>query len=469
MKQILLGFLIVFGLFSCKEDIQIVEPINSENNTGPYDEGTQVGMYVNENWFDKKFPGYKKIAIRWYGYGDFNKDGLRDIVTVFASNGTREYNYQDDATKRIVVGVFLNKKTFFKLDTNLVYSELAGWNGANVSDVDNDGDLDIYHMSGGWEGSSRRRPSYYVGNGNGAMDSFLFINENNKSLKKIVAPINNNVATIANSIIFDNDKNGYSEIYLSNGDYYDFDGKELIHKKLNIVKKFKGIDYDLRVITPKYADKKNGLVFLASDNFSDTYFVLKVVGNDLIPIIKYDVPFTKSGFTDATNGERDELCIEDLDKDGNVEYIIPSQIFNTTETPCIPYLQIIDSNGNDATNKFLDSGINNPLKPEQFNASSILSVTGFIFYTFNDIDGDGVKEIFAASGLGYLENNNTYYFKLVNGKYSKVLNNRGWYGNVTNESNKYVTYWPFVDEKNKVIIFHVGEGSIDDVIIRNNF
>lgn len=465
MKRIIFVILLI-SLFSCKEDLQIVEPA-PVNTSGPYDEGTQVGMYVNENWFAKTLPNYKKIAIRWYGYGDFNKDGLKDIVTVFASNGTREYNYQDNESSRIVVGVFLNKKTYFKLDTNLVYSVLGGWNGANVSDVDNDGDLDIYHMTGGWEGTSRPRPTYYSANGNGAMDSFLFVNQNNKSFKKVILP-NNGLASIYNSILFDRDKDGYSEIYLSNGDYYEYNGNSATQKRFNIVNTFKGVKYDLRVVTPRYADNKNGLLYLASDNFTDTYFILKAVGNDLIPIIKYDVPIAKSGFTDATNGERDEMYVEDLDKDGNPEYIIPSQIFNTTEKPCIPYLLIIDSNGNVVTDKFLDSSINNPLKPEQFNASSILSVTGFIFYTFADMDGDGIKEIFAASGLGYLENNNTYYFKLVNGKYTKVLYNRGWYGNVTNESNKFVTYWPFIDEKNRVIIFHVGEGSIDDVIIKTN-
>jgi hypothetical protein len=466
MKRILLGILLI-SLFSCKEDLQIVEPIQI-NTTGPFDEGTQVGMYIDEVWFEKAYPGYKKVAIRWYGYGDFNKDGLKDIVAVFASNGTREYNYQDGGTKKIVVGVFLNRKTFFRLDTNLVYSVVGGWNGANVADVDNDGDLDIYHMTGGWEGTSRLRPNYYIGGGNGAMDSFLLINQNNKSFKNVVLPIGGDISSIYNSILFDRDKNGIAEVYLSNGDYYDYNGINVTQKKFNIVNTFKGVNYKLRVVTPRYADSKYGLLFTACDNFTDTFFILKAVGNDLIPIIKYDVPITKSGPTDATNGEREEMYIRDLDNDGNPEYIIPSQIFNTSETPTIPYLLIIDSNGNVVTDKFLDSNINNPLKPEQFNASKILSVTGFIFYTFADIDDDGIKEIFPASGLGYLENNNTYCFKLVNGKYIKVLYNRGWYGNVTNESNKFVTYWPFVDEKNRVIIFHVGEGSIDDVIIKNN-
>jgi hypothetical protein len=468
MKRILLGFVILFGLFSCKDPFAMVEPIRPSGITQTKTETQipkpKVGMYVDSVWFAKNYDGYKQVTIHWFGHGDFNKDGLKDIVCVFASNGTQEYNFQNNLNTRIVVGVFISKKTYFELDTNLVYSQLGGWNGVNVADVNKDGYLDIYQMTGGWEGSPHPRPSYYTSVGDGAMDSFLFINQNNKSFKKIIAPVND-VATIATSIFFDNDNNGYSEIYLSNGDYYDFNGVSLIHKKLNIVKSFKGKTYDLRVVTPKYADKKYGLIFLASDNFSDTYFVLKLVGNNLIPIIKYDVPFTKSGFTDGTNGERDEMYIEDLDKDGLVEYIIPSQIFNTSTTHNTPYLLIIDSNGNNVTSKFLDSSINNPLKPEQFNGQGRLNVTGFIYHTFVDMDGDGIKEIFSATGLGYLENGKTYYFKLINGKYTKVLYHNSWIGNV-NINDAYINYWPLNDEKNGITVFHVGYEHIKRIIVK---
>lgn len=477
MKRILFAVLLI-SLFSCKEDLEMVLPIPTDATqtkidttkttpvTPPVKEQARVGMFVDSVWFAKNYNGYKKITIHWFAHGDFNKDGYKDMVMVFASNGTQDYNYQDDLSKRIVVGVFINRKTYFELDTNLVYSQLGGWNGANVSDVDNDGDLDIYQMTGIWEGSSYKVPSYYTGNNNDAMDSFLFLNENNKSFKKVVAPIED-CSGILNSILFDNDKNGYSEIYISNGDYYDFNGTSLIRKRLNIIKTFKGVNYDLRVITPKYADSKNGLLYLASDGFSDTYFILKVVGNNLIPIVKYTVPITMSGFSEGTNGERDEMYVKDLNGDGNDEYIISSQVFNTSTTWNTPYLLIIDSNGKDVTNNFLDASINNPLKYEQFNAG-IRNITGFIYYTYCDIDGDGFKEIFAASGLGYLESGNSYYFKFIDGKYRKVLYQNGWIGNVNNQTNMHINYWAFVDEKNKIFVFHVGEGSIDRIIVKGN-
>lgn len=458
MKKIIFGILLI-SLFSCKEDLQIVLPI-SESITNQQ----KVGMVVDSIWFSKNYKDYKKITAHWYGHGDFNKDGLKDIVCVFASNGTQDFNYQNDSNTRIVVGVFISKKTYFELDTNLVYSQLGGWNGANVADVDNDGDLDIYQMTGIWEGSQYKAPSYYTMSNN-AMDSFLFINQNNKSFKKVIAPIED-CAGIFNSIIFDNDKNGYSEIYISNGDYYDFNGVSLIRKKLNVIKSFKGINYDLRVLTPKYSDYTNGVLYLASDNFSNTYFILKLIGNDLVPIVKYDVPFPKSGFSEGTNGERDEMYVKDLNADGRDEYIISSQIFNTSTTPTIPYLLIIDYNGKDVTTDYLDSSINNPLKYSQFNGG-LQNITGFIYYTYSDIDGDGFKEIFPASGLGYLENGDRYYFKFINGKFKKVLYQTGWNGNV-NDTDKTTNFWPFVDEKNKINLFHISEGSLDKIFIKTN-
>jgi hypothetical protein len=74
---------------------------------------TKTGFFINTDWFSRNYPGYTNQTNRWYGYGDFNKDGLRDIVCAFASNGTQDYLWQNDTTKRLVVGVFLNNKTYF--------------------------------------------------------------------------------------------------------------------------------------------------------------------------------------------------------------------------------------------------------------------------------------------------------------------------------------------------------------------
>ena len=424
----------------------------------------KTGFLIDTDWFNRNYAGYKNQTNRWYGYGDFNKDGLKDIVCVFASNGTQDYLWQNDTTKRLVVGVFLNNRTYFELDTNLVYSYLGGWNGANVSDIDNDGYLDIYQMTGYWEGSTKSKPAYYNNSGHGGMDSYVFMNDKNKSFKRYTIPVKDNAGSTT-SIISDNNKNGYKEIYSSACMcYYEFDGNNLNEIPLVLNKTFEGRSYDLRVITPKYQSEKYGVYYLASDNFTGTYFILKVINNTLTPIVKYETPIYKSGFTEGTNSERDEMYIEDLDNDGIPEYIIPCQTFSTETTWCTPYLLFLDSKGNDITSKFLDKSITNPLNYNQFNAG-IKNVTGFIYHTFADIDNDGIKEIFSASGLGYYMNGDTYYFKLINGKYTPVFYHSGWYGDV-NTTDKNTGYWPFVDEKNKVNVFTATERTTNHFIIK---
>jgi hypothetical protein len=463
MRKLLIVLVIV--LMGCNKDVIITPTYNQsipEVKQNPVI--TKTGFFINTDWFSRNYPGYTNQTNRWYGYGDFNKDGLRDIVCAFASNGTQDYLWQNDTTKRLVVGVFLNNKTYFELDTNLVYSYLGGWNGANVSDIDNDGYLDIYQMTGYWEGSTKQKPAYYNNSGHGGMDSYVFMNNKNKSFKRYTIPVKDNAGSTT-SIISDNNKNGYKEIYSSSCMcYYEFDGNGINEIPLTLNKTFEGKQYDLRVITPKYQSEKYGVFYLASHNFTNTYFVLKVINNTLTPIVKYETPIQESGFTEGTNSEREEMYVEDLDADGSPEYVIPSQTFSNETKWCTPYLLFLDSKGNDVTSKFLDKSITNPLTYDQFNAG-IKNITGFIYHTFADIDNDGIKEIFSASGLGYKMKGDTYYFKLINGKYTTVFYHTGWYGDV-NTTDKNTNYWPFVDEKNKVNVFTATERTTNHFIIK---
>jgi hypothetical protein len=184
-----------------------------------------------------------------------------------------------------------------------------------------------------------------------------------------------------------------------------------------------------------------------------------------VPKIKYNVPYHLSGFTDGTNGEREEMYIEDLNKDGKLEYIIPSGIFNTNTTPYTPYLIIIDEVGNDVSSTYLDSTISKPLTYDQMNwLTNHMGMTGFIYHTFADVDNDGIKEIFPASGIGYKKDNDTYYYKFINGKYRLQFYHTGWFGNVV---DKNTNYWPFVDEKNNVNVFLPGEKDLYNTIFKS--
>ena len=439
MKK-LLGILLVLICFSCKKDLPKIVSVLPKTDTIIKQNPTQqkVGFIIDSVWFKNRFTGYWIETNNGSGEGDFNNDGNKDLVVMFATNAPANTLHQKDTLSRIVIGVFINHKTYFELDTNLVYSYLGGFAGVNVADINHDGYLDIYQMTGYWEGSTYTKPSYYNNSGHGGMDSYLFLNNKNKAFTKYTIPIGDDSGSFT-SIIYDNDKNGFDEIYMSNNVYYEFNGN-----KVNRYNLILNSNSNIRVITPKYAGKYG--IYYSGNDGSD-YFIMKVLNGILVPKIKYKVSF-------ANAGPSQEIYIEDLDKDGNLEYIIPIEISSNSDNtkPAVPYLMIIDEMGNDVSLKYMDEEITKPLTYEQINWIGGTWQTGFIYHTFADIDNDGIKEIFPASGIGYKKGNDTYYYKFINGKYKLELYHTGWYGDV-HKRQDYINYKPFVDEKNGVNIF----------------
>ena len=457
MKYFIYIFVVFLSLnIGCKkEDFEPVAEIVENKIITPT--VTKTGFNMDTTWFNKKFKNYSLVTHRWYGHGDFNKDGTKDLVVMFAGLGHEDYLFQQNPTDRRVIGVFLNKKTYFELDTNLVYSYFGGYNGVNVSDMNNDGFLDIYQMTGMWEGTQFAKPPHYNNNGMGGMDSFVFMNNKNKGFTKYTIPIEDNPPTIT-SIIADVDKDGLKEIYNQSCDYYyEFNGNGFTKNKLNLINTFQGKSYNIRVVTPRLWDSNLGLYYLASDDFTDDYFILKMEGGNLVPKVKYTVPYTKSGFTEGNNGERDEMYIVDLDKDGKQEYIIPSQMF---DVPNNPYILIVNEEGKDVTGQFFDSSINTKLTNEQFNGG-ITNINGFFYHTFADIDGDGIKEIFPSSGLGYLKDGKSHYYKFTEGRFRLSLYHNSWFGGGLNTVEKRGDqHGVFADEKNRVNVLLVWEGNL---------
>jgi len=357
MKNLLLIILIT-TIFSCKKDVVLIpqnkieDKILIKNDTNPTQQ--KVGFVIDSLWFKNTYPGYWIETHNWNGGGDFNNDGLKDLVVMFATNSPANILHQKDTSSRIVIGVFINHKTYFELDTNLVYSYLGGFGGVNVADINHDGYLDIYQMTGYWEGTTYPKPNYYNNSGWGGMDSYLFLNNKNKSFVKYTIPIENDAGSLT-SIIYDNNKNGFDEIYMTNSVYYEFDGNKVNRYTLS-----SGVN--MRVITPKYAGKY-GVYYTAKENSqNDDYLILKVTNGMLIPKIKYKIAYSNSG-------PAQEIYIEDLDKDGNLEYIIPIEISSNSNNtkPAVPYLMIVDEMGNDVSLKYMDEEITKPLTYEQIN------------------------------------------------------------------------------------------------------
>ena len=467
MKKLLLIILIT-TIFSCKKDLPKVVSVLPNNPISKTDtiikqNPTQqkVGFVIDSVWFKNTFPGYWIETINGSSEGDFNKDGKKDLVVMFATNAPAKMNHQKDTSSRIVIGVFINNKTYFELDTNLVYSYLGGFSAMNVSDINHDGYLDIYQPTGYWEGSTYPKPNWFNNSGHGGMDSYVFLNNKNKSLSKFTLK-NENDAGSSTSIIFDNNKNGFDEIYLSSCQcYFEFNGNSFVRNELILDRVYKNQSFNLRVITPKYADNKSGVVYTAVNGFTNEFFILKIEGNKIVPKIKYQSAYPMSG-------PAQEIYVEDLDKNGIAKYIIPMEISSNSDNTkaAVPYLMIVDENGIDVSLKYMDEEITKPLTYEQIDWIGETWQTGFIYHTFSDIDNDGIKEIFSASGIGYKKNNDTYYYKFINGKYRLQLYHNGWYGSV-HKSKGYISYKPFVDEKNGVNVFLPVEGNLYNAIFKS--
>ena len=465
MKNLLI-LIITLTLFGCEKVAPGTymfpksknEPKPSIIETNPTQQ--KVGFVIDTNWFKNRFPNYWIETHNWNGGGDFNNDGMKDLVVMFATNAPANMLHQKDTSSRVVIGVFINHKTYFELDTNLVYSYLGGYAGVNISDINHDGYLDIYQMTGYWEGSEYPKPKYYNNSGHGGMDSYVFINNKNKALSKYTLK-NETDAGSSTSIVFDNNKNGYDEIYLSSCQcYFEFNGSEFIRNELFLDKVYKNQSFNLTVITPKYGNKNTGVIYTASNNFTNEYFILKVEGNKIVPKIKYQSAYPNSG-------PAQEIYLEDLDKDGKMEYIIPMEISSNSNNtiPAVPYLMIVDEIGNDVSLKYMDEEITKPLTYEQINWVGGTWQTGFIYHTFADLDNDAIKEIFPASGVGYKKGNDTYYYKFMNGKYRLQFYHSGWLGEV-HKIKPYMNYIPFVDEKNGVNVFLPIEYNLYDAIFK---
>ena len=466
MKK-LLGILIILICFSCNKDLPKIASILpntpiSKSDTIITQNPTQqkVGFIIDSNWFQNKFSGYWIETHNWNGGGDFNNDGLKDLVVMFATNSPANTLHQKDSSSRIVIGVFINHKTYFELDTNLVYSYLGGFGGVNISDINHDGYLDIYQMTAYWEGTQYPKPSYYNNSGWGGMDSYVFLNNRNKGFIKYTLPVGNDGGTIT-SIIYDNNKNGIDEVYPAGClCYFEFNGNSFIKTNIVLDKTFQGVSYNMNVLTPKYGGKNVGVIYTSESVFGQTYFILKLEGSTLIPKIKFKP-------TQSVSGPAQEIYVEDLDKDGKFEYTIPMWISgNSNNTiPTLPYLMIVDEMGNDVSLKYMDEELTKTLTYDQINWIGAQWETGFIYHTFTDIDGDGIKEIFPASGVGYKKENDTYYYKFINGKYRLQFYHSGWLGDV-HKSNPYKNYIPFVDEKNGVNVFLPVEYNLYDAIFK---
>lgn len=260
--------------------------------------------------------------------GDINNDGLDDF---FVGNAKGEKG-----------SIYIQTKTgkFIETNKNLFTSEKEFEDtDAQFIDIDNDNDLDLYITSGGYE----------VETNNKLLQDRIYINNGKGRFKKGELPtalINTKGIAFA-----DFDKDGEQDIFVGSrvkyGQYPLSDKSYLLEnnngKYTNVIdEKFDDIS-NLRMI--------NDALFSDFDNDGDQDLI--VVG-EWMPITFYENRESKfylkeiDGITNV-NGWFQTITASDLDKDGNVDYIIGNwgknnKFHPTEEKPLHIYADYFDDN-----------------------------------------------------------------------------------------------------------------------------
>jgi hypothetical protein len=375
-------------------------------------------LLINKDWWTrmtKKYPGFHGTQNRWMSTGDFNKDGLPDIVLQFAAVGTSRMSWQDSLIdSRRFKAVFVNKgNNNFELDSNLVYTFKGGDDGHIVLDMNGDGFLDVYQPTDNWHGTFQTMPKYYDSREN--MGEFMFINKSNKSFEESF--FNETGGATRHYQVLDIDKDNDDEIAF-------VDLRDDFNKTIPISYPFEDslqvFDYKgkfqrktLQLIQRNMADSLfRNLRFIGMFSKQDTlYGLLKdprnEFGSSSIDMFGYITATEKKAISNISipvglsrkpfhnNGRQG--FVQDLDGDGKKEYLF-SFWRNTDETT---YAVIFNEQGKDISNKFFSDSLNYKIGKIKAGISDV----------FDDINNDGFIDIVPLHGIGFKYNNEFSYFQ----------------------------------------------------------
>ncbi|WP_395767243.1 T9SS type A sorting domain-containing protein [Aquirufa sp.] len=374
-------------------------------------------LLINKAWWSKmsaQYPGFHGTQSRWISTGDFNRDGLSDIVLQFAAVGTSRMFWQDSIIdSRKFKAVFLNRgNNNFELDSNQVFDFKGGDDGHIVLDVNGDGFLDVYQPTDNWHGSRSSMPKWYDSSEN--MGEFMFINKSNKSFEGSF--FNDTGGSTRHYQVIDIDQDKDDELaflglvdelpksipmrYPHEDSIQVFDYKGKFQRKTLQLFQRNSADslFKSRLFVPMFSqqdtlfgilkDPRNELRSSPLDMFGYiTAKEKKAISKIAIPQGLSRKPFHNTGR---------QGFAQDLDGDGKNEYLFSfwKQSDETT------YAVIFNENGQDISQRFFADSLNYKIGKIRSGISDV----------FDDINHDGYMDILPNHGIGFIYQNQFSYF-----------------------------------------------------------
>ena len=335
---------------------------------------------------------------------DINNDGLEDF---FVGNSL---------SKKASIFIQTKKGKFIETNKNIFISD-KDFEDTDVKflDIDNDNDLDLYVTSGGYELNDNNKflkDRIYINNGKGVFSKFNF-NVPNRNSKGIAYA--------------DYDNDGDLDIFIGSNVKH---GKYPLSDKPYFLENKKGKFID--VIEDKFDDITNlkminDAIFSDFDNDGDKDLIL--VG-EWMPVIFYENKNNKFYLKNIenvsdTNGWFQTITATDLDKDGNIDYVIGNwgknnKFHPTKKKPLHIYADYFDDNKSFdiALSKVSKTGDLLPVRGKECSTQQT-PFLGNKIKSFKDFAASTMPEIYGSEKL----ENATHY--VAHNFASIILKNKG--------------------------------------------
>lgn len=219
MNKIIFIFFIFFSNILCSqiafEDVAYEKGVGYSYGESEYGGGVSFADFDNDGWDDITYASEDGIELYFFknNNGIFNLVTLNGISNTYKTKQVIWIDYDNDGDKDFFVTAIEGINKFYRNDGNMNFTDISSTiglfqtdlfsYGVSFADIDNDGDLDAFISNRDGEADNQRN---YLYRNDGGIFSDITVS----------AGLSMSSHLSFCSIIFDYDKDGFQDIYISN-------------------------------------------------------------------------------------------------------------------------------------------------------------------------------------------------------------------------------------------------------------